>query len=516
MQDSDASHYFGANQAVTIEKFTNLDPADTPTGPLLAVGDPVTWRYLITNTGNLPLINWQPTDNQGASVACPLLFFLVPGQTITCFSGGTVRAGQYANIGTVNASGPAGPVPPATDPAHYFGAQGNIQIEKLTNGEDADQAPGPSIPVGGLVTWTYQVTNTGNITVNNVAVVDLRAVAVSCPATTLAPLASMTCTATGTADPDQYTNLAFVTGETPLGQTVRDDDPSHYFGAAPGVLLQKHTNGVDADEAPGPFIPVGEPVDWTYIVTNTGNVALSGIAVTDNRGVAVTCPATTLAIDAEMTCTATGVSQLGQYANIGSVTATAAGGVTFTDTDPSHYFGSVSRIDVEKATNGEDADAAPGPSIPAGGSVTWTYRVTNLGNVVVRRIVVVDDRGVVPSLTGGDADGDGELDPGEIWTYQATGTAVAGQYRNVATVDRRGRARERAHGRRPVAPLRPEPGKPTADGDADPADHDAAAAGHVDGPRRQVLGRRHRFHDDLRRLDGTAAVRCLGRRRLER
>jgi hypothetical protein len=34
---------------------------------------------------------------------------------------------------------------------------------------------------------------------------------------------------------------------------------------------------------------------------------------------------------------------------------------------------------------------------------------------------------------GGDTDGDGKLDPGEVWTYQATGTAVAGQYANLGT-----------------------------------------------------------------------------------
>ena len=62
--------------------------------------------------------------------------------------------------------------------------------------------------------------------------------------------------------------------------------------------------------------------------------------------------------------------------------------------------------------------------------------------------------------------------------------------------------------------LSPDSPPPTAT--PTPPTHDAAAAGHVDRPRRQVLGRRHRFHDDLRRLDGTAAVRRLGRRRLER
>ena len=39
----------------------------------------------------------------------------------------------------------------------------SIDIEKSTNGEDADQAPGPSILVGNPVAWEYRVTNTGTI-----------------------------------------------------------------------------------------------------------------------------------------------------------------------------------------------------------------------------------------------------------------------------------------------------------------------------------------------------------------
>ena len=55
-----------------------------------------------------------------------------------------------------------------------------------------------------------------------------------------------------------------------------DSDPSNYFGAAPGIHLEKSTNGDDADEAPGPFIPVGEPVDVdVHASTNTGNTALT-------------------------------------------------------------------------------------------------------------------------------------------------------------------------------------------------------------------------------------------------
>ncbi len=155
--------------------------------------------------------------------------------------------------------------------------------------------------------------------------------------------------------------------------------------AVPAVDLEKHTNGVDADTPPaGPLVPIGSTVTWTYLVKNTGNVPLTGIAVTDNPIGAVTCPGTTLAPGAEMTCTATGTGVAGQYANTGTVTATGAG-TQVTDTDPSHYFGVAAGIDIEKATNGQDADLPPGPFIPVGGPVTWTYVVTNTGNVDVDR-----------------------------------------------------------------------------------------------------------------------------------
>ena len=109
--------------------------------------------------------------------------------------------------------------------------------------------------------------------------------------------------------------------------------------AGRGVNIEKLTNGQDADDAPGPSITVGAPITWTYIVTNTGLVPLTGIAVVDNKGVAVNCGLqTTLAVGASMTCTATGIAVLGPYTNIGTVTASSSAGAR-TDSDPSHYLG---------------------------------------------------------------------------------------------------------------------------------------------------------------------------------
>ena len=107
----------------------------------------------------------------------------------------------------------------------------------------------------------------------------------------------------------------------------------------PAVDLEKFTNGDDADEPAGPSIVVGQPVTWEYGVANTGDVALSAVIVTDDQGVAVTCPQDTLAVGESMSCTATGTAVLGQYANVGTVTGIAPDGSMVTDSDPSHYLG---------------------------------------------------------------------------------------------------------------------------------------------------------------------------------
>src|SRR5262249_26245005 len=149
--------------------------------------------------------NWGVSDDHNLPTLCPRIFVLVPGKQVACFSGGTAQPGQYTNVGTVTAQSVlTGTAVTASDPSNYFGVQGGIDIEKSTNGVDADAAPGPFIPVGSPVTWTYRVTNTGNSDLTNVGVVDFQSVAVSCPQTTLAAGAFMDCTGSGISIPGQY------------------------------------------------------------------------------------------------------------------------------------------------------------------------------------------------------------------------------------------------------------------------------------------------------------------------
>jgi hypothetical protein len=127
-----------------------------------------------------------------------------------------------------------------------------------------------------------------------------------------------------------------------------------------------------------------------------------------------------------------------------------------TDSDKSHYCNPETPppspgIDIEKTTNGptnsnptapnyDNEDTATGAGVPIltpGTTVTWTYKVTNTGNVpyTTSQIAIVDDNGT-PSNAADDmtianskitflsvqsGDADNILEPGEVWLYKATG-----------------------------------------------------------------------------------------------
>jgi len=219
-----------------------------------------------------------------------------------------------------------------SDPSHYFGIAPAIDIEKATDGYDADTPTGPTLVADTDVRWTYVVANTGDVDLTGVAVEDDQLGAVACPQNELAVGESMTCRADGTVGEGQYANVGTVTGTAPGGMTVGDTDPSHYFGASPTIDIEKATNGYDADTAPGPYVPVGDPVEWTYVVTNTGVFSLRSITVYDSDLGGISCPATNLDLGESMTCTAAGVATADQYENQAVVWATGPRGVDATDT----------------------------------------------------------------------------------------------------------------------------------------------------------------------------------------
>jgi len=193
---------------------------------------------------------------------------------------------------------------------------------------------------------------------------------------------------------------------------------------SPSISIDKKTNGAD-----GLNIIVGTPITWTYDVTNTGDSPLSFVYVWDNKTGWITCPKTTLASGESMQCTYSGSAELGAYSNRGTVTSWYNGWFPH-DCDESSYIGVPAnpQIAIDKVTNGAD-----GQDIIFGTPITWTYTVTNPGNVPLSDVTVTDDKGVVPVYQSGDTNGDDKLDTDETWIYTASGSAELGSYSNIGT-----------------------------------------------------------------------------------
>lgn len=344
---------------------------------------------------------------------------------------------------------------------------------------------------GDTITWQYTVSNTGNVALSNIVVTDdhndVVVTAVLSGGFNVGDTNqdgkldttehwSFIGTSIDKAVIGDYANTGTVTGSAGA-VTVTDSDGSSYFGADPEIKIDKVTvdDGVKGDTL---TILTNEPISWEYTVTNIGNVALSGISVTDSdvTPVAVLGNGHVTNIgdsnDNNMLdageiwkFSATGTSVAGPYSNTGtasgSFTDDANHTRTATATDDSGYTGADPHITLDKKTNGVDH----GLNIFQGQPVTWTYDVKNDGNVALAHVVVTDDNGTAGTagddfhptaiLSGGFNSGDinqnGLLDTNETWHYQATGVAQLGSYVNTATATTDAFVDTALHSRTPLA-----------------------------------------------------------------
>uniref|UniRef100_UPI003561BE26 DUF7467 domain-containing protein n=1 Tax=Stieleria sp. TaxID=2795976 RepID=UPI003561BE26 len=84
---------------------------------------------------------------------------------------------------------------------------------------------------------------------------------------------------------------------------------------------------------------------------------------------------------------------------------------------------------------GDPADSPTGPSVVVGDEVVFYYEVANVGNVGLTNVEVTDDQGLLPILEEGDVNNNNVLDPGEVWIYSASIIASSpGQQMNLGTV----------------------------------------------------------------------------------
>jgi len=252
-------------------------------------------------------------------------------------NGGADSAKTGGFIGTI----PGGPTPPPPNPS--------IFIDKVTNGAD-----GLNILADKLITWTYTVKNIGDVPLSGVTVTDDKEGAITNRISgdtnsngLLDTNEVWTYTKTGTAQAGNYSNTGTVTGNY-NGTPVTSSDPSSYFGARPSIKIDKVTKSTPV-QGDNLLIPQGSAISWIYTVINDGNVPLSNVQVTDNKGVVPVYQSGDTNLDGKLDLTeswvysANGTAILGSYQNIGTVqgsyTDDLTNPATPTASDPSSYTG---------------------------------------------------------------------------------------------------------------------------------------------------------------------------------
>jgi uncharacterized repeat protein (TIGR01451 family) len=244
--------------------------------------------------------------------------------TATC-SGALDNAGNLGDSAIVHYT--------VNSPSSYI-----LTIDKTTNGAD-----GLYILAGAPVTWQYVVTNVSSGNLTSIIVTDNQLGQV-CRINKLAPQASRTCTKTGVAVAGPYTNTGTATVVID-GTTYTTSDDSNYFGAAPAIDLEKLVSvdlgatWEDADSPTGPNAIVGDPVQFKFVITNTGNVDLSNITLSDTDLSLPACiTPTLLAAGSSYECVVEIPATIGQHTNTATATG-AYGGITYTDSDNANYHG---------------------------------------------------------------------------------------------------------------------------------------------------------------------------------
>ncbi len=268
---------FQSAPALTIDKTTT-----TPS--YAAVGDVLSYSYLVTNSGNTTITAAiTVSDDRIATVTCPALPAggLAPTQSITCTATYTVTqadidAGTVTNIASASDGTTTSPTDTVTVTATRNPA---LTIDKTTTT--------PSYAaVGDVLSYSYLVTNSGNTTITAaITVSDDRIATVTCPALPaggLAPTQSITCTATYTVtqadiDAGTVTNIASASDGTTTSPT---DTVTVTATRNPAQELEKLLTGNADGDASG-TVSVGDVLTYTVTMTNTGNTTLANVVVSD-------------------------------------------------------------------------------------------------------------------------------------------------------------------------------------------------------------------------------------------
>ncbi len=442
-------------------------------GPYSVAGNIVSFGFAVKNTGNVTLTNVVVSDAFFTPALSCTIASIAPGAVnSSCAASYTVKQsdvdqGQITNTASASGVAPAGVKAPASQTSTVV-VQGPVRAPAVQITKT------PSAPsyaaVGNTITYNFSVTNTGNVTLSNLAVSDT-ALGFSCNLANLAPGAvATTCTggapllrATKTitqADVDlgSYNNTVKLTGKSLVGATAVAAQAAVTITGpvqAPAITLVKNSG------LAGSYDHVGQVVPYSYTITNSGNITLTGtFQISDDKIAAVSCPATPgagVAPAATLVCTASyTITQADLDAGKVVNHATASVNQPVVPVNPGDP--SIKTVTSNQATKTVTAGQLPALSldkhvkasssasyVAVGDLVTFEYVVTNTGNVTTTAAITIADDKIAGTLTcaaAGVAPGASVICE-QVWTAtqaalnagSVTNSAVASTVYNAATVN---------------------------------------------------------------------------------
>jgi uncharacterized repeat protein (TIGR01451 family) len=277
---------------------------------------------------------------------------------------------------------------------------------------------GPECVGGGAtITWSFNITNTGDVQLNNVLFSDELLGIANENLGNLAPGASMVFTKTSTAPMSgSVENEASVTATASCGMTVEDMDDATVTIVNPSMTFVK--GGPDC-------IRIGDSITWTFNITNTGDVELTNLVLVDPPA-GVTVPLASLAPGASWTLTyVTTPEATGAAVNYAYVTADAPCGAQLNVTDDHSVLVINPAIEIVKG--------GPNGEVGAGSQITWTFSIKNIGDAPLIN-VIFDDPLLAVSKTY--TDNGGVFAVGAYWNFTLNSIAPEepGTVTNEATV----------------------------------------------------------------------------------
>ncbi|MBP3089434.1 hypothetical protein EML15_09815 [Corynebacterium sp. sy017] len=477
---------------VKVVKKINGDDANREPGVAVKPGESLNISFEVSNTGETPLKDVTVSDDQiknAQDIVCenkPEV--LAPGESFTCTatlpapSSGVTHKDTATVTGTpVDEEGhPVGDTPVRDDDSAFAWLDEpakvakipSIKVMKKINDDDANVAPGVKVAPGSDMKVSFEVTNDGSATLENINLTDnvIPADQITCAnkPESLKPGQSFTCSATLKAPATgDHVNIATVEGTPVYGEgesgptsPVLDVDPARAWvdepvkvAKVPSVKVIKSINGDDANAYPGVGVAPGSDMSISFEVTNDGDVALDNINLTDNVIPAdqITCAnkPDTLNPGESFTCQATLKAPVsGKHVNIASVEGTPVYGdgesgptSPVSDVDPARAWVDEPQKEVKKPSitvvkkiNDEDANTKPGVKVQPGEDMDIVFEVTNTGTATLGNVTVSDN--VIPADQITCDNKPETLAPGQSFTCQATLKApVSGDHVNIATVE---------------------------------------------------------------------------------